>query len=111
MVARVCLQRQQPVNVALGNDALGQRFLDGRQAHRGTDVEGDIAQPVREAEQGLHAAKLPRPADRGQVCHGSAIALHIAHGGGADRAADVGQEGVHVGGVGALGVRRLPVQP
>src|SRR4051794_39726924 len=47
------LQRQEPLYVGLGQDALGERVAAGRQAHGAADVERQIAQSVGEGAQGL----------------------------------------------------------
>jgi hypothetical protein len=65
VVARVALHSvQEPVDVALGHDALGQGVLDGRRPHGQGDVEGQVPNRVQKPEQGAHGVE-GRPLFRG----------------------------------------------
>ena len=99
------------VDVALGQDPLGQRVFEFGPLDDAADVERQIAQAMAEAKQRLHRRDLSRTRCRRQVVEGVHPGLDIAHRHRAQRLADEGEEVTGVGRVGALGVRAAAMQP
>ena len=113
VIARLGLEREQAPNRRLTHNTLGERVLDLRQAQRGTDIKGGVADAMGKAEQGLHGAELAGLAGDGQAEGGELISerLHVAERDQRQGLGDGGQELDDIGAVSRLGVGAVAVEP
>jgi hypothetical protein len=103
---------KQPVNVAFGQDALGERVLQLGPLDDSADVEGQVAEAVAKAEQRFDRRDFSRTRTGGEVFFQSVHpGLDVADSHRVQRLSHEPEETVDVGAVGALGVRAAAVQP
>jgi hypothetical protein len=102
---------QKLMDVAFGQDALGQRVFQLGSLDHAADVEGQVAEAVAEAEQRFHRRNLARTRSGGEVLEGIHPGLDVADGHRAQRFSHEREETSRISAVGALGVRAATVEP
>jgi hypothetical protein len=111
-VARIGLEGEQALVLGLGQDALGRDAALALEAQGAADIDGQVAEPVAEGEQGLDAAEDAAAAGRVQAGEAVGEGLEIAQrDGGQGLVMEEAPEARGVGPVGAGGVGAAAVQP
>jgi len=99
------------VDVALGQDALGQGVFQLGPFDDAADVERQVAQAVAEPEQRFDRRDFSRTRGGGEVLQGVHPGLDVGDGDRAYRLADEAEKVGGISGVSALGVLAAAVEP